>query len=140
MTLFEQAQTFFTAMNAKDFDTMVSMLSPTCEIRTPQGNFTGREEYRQWIAGLMRAVPDLTHELKGIKVESGNTLAFELHAFGMMTGPLGTPDGDVPPTGRHMDVGGTDFWRFNSDGLIELYHLSFDQLEFLTQLGIGQQI
>jgi len=137
MSLYEQAQTFFAAMNAKDFDAMVAMLSPTCEIKTPQGNFTGGEEYRQWIDGLMRAVPNLTHELNGIHVESGGTLAFELHAFGDMTGPLGTPDGDIPPTGRHMDVGGTDFWRFEH-GLIVQYHLSFDQLEFLTQLGIGQ--
>jgi predicted ester cyclase len=138
MSLYAQAETFFAAMNAKDFDTMVSMLSPTCEIKTPQGNFTGREEYRAWISGLMRAVPNLTHELRGIKVESGDTVAFELHAFGDMTGPLGTPAGDIPPTGRHMDVGGTDFWRFEN-GLVQQYHLSFDQLEFLTQLGINQQ-
>jgi predicted ester cyclase len=138
MSLFEQAEKFFAAMNAKDFDTMLSMLSPTCETRTPQGNFTGREEYRQWIAGLMRAVPDLTHELKGMRVESNDMLGFELHAFGTMTGPLAMPGGDVPPTGRHMDVGGTDFWRFNSGGLIEMYHLSFDQAEFVRQLGIGQ--
>ena len=137
MSLYEQAEKFFAAMNAKDFDTMVLMLSPTCEIRTPQGNFTGRDEYRAWISGLMRAVPNLTHELNGIKVESGDTVAFELHAFGDMTGPLGTPDGDIPPTGRHMDVGGTDFWRFEN-GLVQQYHLSFDQLEFLTQLGINQ--
>jgi predicted ester cyclase len=137
MSLYEQAEKFFAAMNAKDFNTMVAMLSPTCEIRTPQGNFTGREEYRAWISGLMRAVPNLTHELRGIKVESGDTVAFELHAFGDMTGPLGTPAGDIPPTGRHMDVGGTDFWRFEN-GLVQQYHLSFDQLEFLTQLGINQ--
>jgi hypothetical protein len=36
-----------------------------------------------------------------------------------------------------MDVGGTDFWRFEN-GLVQHYHLSFDQLEFLTQLGISQ--
>ena len=137
MTLFEQAEKFFAAMNAKDFDTMLSMLSPTCETRTPQGNFTGREEYRQWIAGLMRAVPDLTHELNGMHVESANMIGFELHAFGTMTGPLGTPEGDIPPTGRHMDVGGTDFWRFGDDGLIHSYHLSFDQADFVRQLGIG---
>jgi hypothetical protein len=73
----------------------VAMLSPTCEIRTPQGNFTGREEYRQWIAGLMRAVPNLTHELNGIHVESNGTLAFELHAFG----PQGETD-----HGRHQHL------------------------------------
>lgn len=137
MTLYEQAQKFFDAMNAHDFETMLAMLSPTCEIKTPQGNFTGREAYREWISGLMRAVPDMTHELRGIKVEHGDTVAFELHAFGTMTGPLTTPMGDIPPTGRHMDVGGTDFWRFEN-GLVQQYHLSFDQLEFLNQLGIGQ--
>ena len=137
MTLYEQAQSFFAAMNAHDFDTMLGMLSPTCEIRTPQGNFTGREAYRAWIGGLLRAVPDMTHELNGIHVENGDTLAFELHAFGTMTGPLTTPAGEIPPTGRHMDVGGTDSFRFEN-GLIQQYHLSFDQAEFIRQLGLGQ--
>jgi len=140
MTLFEKAQEFFAAMNAKDFDKMVSMLSPTCVTHTPQGNFTVREEYRAWIVGLMRAVPDLTHELKGMSVESGDMVGFELHAFGTMTGPFVLPDIEIPPTGRHMDVGGTDFWRFNGDGLIEQYHLSFDQTEFIRQLGIGEWV
>ncbi|MGE3270452.1 MAG: ester cyclase [Chloroflexota bacterium] len=138
MSLYEKAQRFFTLMNAHKLDEMVAMLSPTCETRTPQGNFTGREAYKQWIGGLLRAVPDLTHELKGIEVESGDTLAFELHAFGTMTGPLETPFGEIPPTGRTMDVGGTDFWRFDENGLVAQYHLSFDQAEFMRQLGLGQ--
>ncbi len=36
-----------------------------------------------------------------------------------------------------MDVGGTDFWSFEN-GLVQQYHLSFDQAEFIRQLGIGQ--
>jgi len=80
MSLLERAQRFFTTLNAQDPDAVVAMISPSCDIRTPQGSFTGGGAYREWISGLFRAVPDMTHELRGIAVESGQTIAFELHA------------------------------------------------------------
>ena len=136
MSLLDQAQRFFAALNAQDLDQVVSMISPVCDIRTPQGTFTGGEAYRDWISGLFRALPDFTHELRGIAVESGPTIAFELHAAGTFTGPLAMPGGDVAPNGRFIDVPGADLWRFE-DGKIVEYHLYFDQMEFLTQLGIA---
>ena len=74
-----------------------------------------------------RAMPDFTHEIRGIAVESDRAIAFELHATGTMTGPLAMPSGDIPPTGRSIDISASDFWRFE-DGLIALYHLYFDRL------------
>jgi steroid delta-isomerase-like uncharacterized protein len=136
MSLYEHAQNFFAAMNAHDFDTMASMISPTAEIRTPQGSFVGGQAFCGWIGGLLRALPDFTHELHGMAVESGDQLVFELHAAGHFTGPLATPDGDIPPNGRRIDVPGADFWRFK-DGLIVEYRLYFDQLDFLRQMGLA---
>lgn len=133
--LFEKAQRFFTALNAKDLDTVVSMISPSAVIRSPIGSFVGGEAYREWMNMHFRALPDFTHEIRGLVAESGQTLAFELHAFGTMTGPLAMPTGDIAPTGRRIDVSASDFWRFEN-GLIVEYHLYFDGMDFFRQLGV----
>jgi predicted ester cyclase len=132
MSLREQAERLFTALNAKDFDTAAAMISPSVDIRTPMGAFTGGRADREWIAEHFRAFPDMYHEIRGIAVESDQTLAFEWRA----TGPLAMPGGEVPPTGKTIGLPGADFWRCEG-GLIVAYHLYFDRLAFLAQLGLA---
>lgn len=84
---------------------------------------------------IFRAIPDFTHEIRGIAVESDQVLAFELHVTGTMTGPLAMPNGDLPPTGRSIDILASDFWRFEN-GLIVEYHAYLDRLDFFRQLGL----
>jgi steroid delta-isomerase-like uncharacterized protein len=134
MSLLKQAEGHFEALNAMDLDAAVAMISPSADIRTPMGAFTGGTAYGEWISRLFRALPDMCHEIRGIAVEEGQTLAFEWYTTGTFTGPLAMPGGDVPPTGKTIDVTGADFWRFEG-GLIVAYHLYFDHLELLRQLG-----
>jgi hypothetical protein len=47
------------------------------------------------------------------------------------------PGGEVPPTGKTIDVPGAASCRFEG-GLIVAYHLDFDHLEFPRQLGPAQ--
>ena len=82
-----------------------------------------------------RAFPDMHHEIQGITVESERTLAFEWRATGTFTAPLATPGGEVPPNGKTIDLSGADFWQVEG-GLIVIYHVYFDRLEFLRQLGL----
>jgi predicted ester cyclase len=140
MSLLQKADKFFAAMNARNLDEMAAMISPHADVRTPIGDLTGPQEYREWIEMHFRAFPDFTHELRGIAVESDTeqTLAFELHATGTHTGSLTLPSGDVPPTGRRIDVPAADFWKF-ADGLIVEYHLYFNLFDFLSQLGLVDQ-
>lgn len=135
MSLLKQAERFFRALNAHNLDEVVAMISPSANISTPLGSFTGGEAYQEWIMMHFRAMPDFTHEIRGMAVESDQVIAFELHATGTMTGPLAMPNGDVPPTGRTIDVSAADFWQFEN-GLIVEYQLYFNLLDFLEQLGI----
>jgi hypothetical protein len=41
MSLLKQAERLFTALNTMDLDTAVAMISPSADIRTPMGAFTG---------------------------------------------------------------------------------------------------
>jgi predicted ester cyclase len=134
-TLLEQAQRLHAALNTMDLDTAVAMISPSAEIRTPMGSFTGRQAYREWISEHFRTFPNMHHEIRGIAVEANQTLAFEWRATGTFSAPLKTPGGDVVPNGKIIDIAGADFWRFEG-GLVVTYHVHFDHLEFLRQLGL----
>jgi predicted ester cyclase len=135
MTLLDQARQFFTALNAQDMDAVVAMLDPQVAVQTPIGTFTGNEAYRDWMLMHFRALPDFTHEIRGLAAESVDTVAFELHAFGTFSGPLALPGGEAAPTGRRVDVPAIDIWRFAGGRVID-YHLYFDRVEFFTQLGL----
>ena len=135
MPLIDLAQQFFTALNAQDLDTIEAMIAPDADVRTPIGAFVGGGAYRQWMAMHFRALPDFIHEINGFTAESGDTLAFELHATGTFTGPLGLDGFDLAPTGRRIDIAAVDFWRV-IDGRIVDYRLYFDRLDFFTQLGV----
>jgi predicted ester cyclase len=135
MSLLERAQRLHTALNAMDLDKAVAMISPSAEIRTPMGSFTGGEAYREWISEHFRTFPDMRHEIRGLAMESNQTLAFEWRATGTFAAPLATPEGEILPNGNTIDILGSDFWQFEGD-LIVKYHIYFDQLEFLRQLGL----
>lgn len=139
MSLLALARRFFTNLNAHNLDKVAAAIAPSAQIHTPIGSFVGGEAYREWMEMHFRAMPNFTHEIRGMAAESGQTLAFELHATGTMTGPLALPGGDAAPTGRTIDISASDFWRFK-DGLIVEYHLYFDRLEFFTQLGLPSQM
>ena len=136
MSLLKQAERLFTALNTMDLDTAVAMISPTADIRTPMGAFTGGKAFREWISEHFRAFPDMHHEIRGVTVESDRTLAFEWRATGTFTAPLAMPGGEVPPNGKTIDLPGAEFWRVEG-GLIVIDHLYFDRLEFLQQLGLA---
>jgi predicted ester cyclase len=135
MSLLEQAERLFTALNTMDLDTAVAMISPSADIRTPMGAFTGRKAYREWISEHFRAFPDMRHEIRGITAESDRTLAFEWRATGTFAVPLLMPGGEVPPNGKTIDLPGAEFWRVEG-GLIVIDHLYFDRLDFLQQPGL----
>ncbi|MGN6743360.1 MAG: ester cyclase, partial [Amnibacterium sp.] len=75
--------------------------------------------FRQW----RTALPDVTGTITRLVVD-GDLVAMEIRWRGTHTGPLATPGGEVPPTGRRIEVWAT-FWQEWRDGRIvaERHHL-----------------
>ena len=55
---------------------------------------------------------------------------------GTHTGPLNTPNGPIPPTGKSIDLHSLSILRFEDDRVAS-EHNYFDQLDMLTQLGLA---
>ena len=78
------------------------------------------------------AFPDLCHRVS-VAVEGPTALAVELRATATHTGPVRSPRREVPPTGRALALSSCDFGR---DGRIATWHAYFDNVDFMTQLGL----
>ena len=99
------------------------------------GRATSLAEWRAYGEAFRRACPD-AHMVLDAVLEVGDTVAVEARFAGTFTGPLASPQGDVPPTGKAFELPFADFFRFQ-DGLVVEHHVYYDQVAFMAALGIA---
>ena len=58
------------------------------------------------------------------------------HMAGTNTGPLVSPEGEIPPTGRRVNIRMAFILRVTPTGQIEEDQTYFDEAEFMKQLGL----
>jgi hypothetical protein len=124
------------AMMGHDFDAAAACYAESAVAVTPdQGEIKGREAIIGYLKQQTEAFPDTGYEYMQ-KHESGNVAIDEGYITGTHTAPLPLPSGEtVPPTGKQIRVRGCDIATVEG-GLITQHHFYFDQMEFLTQLGL----
>jgi predicted ester cyclase len=67
----------------------------------PAGPVQGIDPFLEHSRGFITALPDSRMEVTAI-IESGNRVVIEGVYSGTHAGPLSTPQGEVPPTGRTL--------------------------------------
>jgi steroid delta-isomerase-like uncharacterized protein len=124
------------AINARDLDRYLANQQPDVEFAIPGGmTLLGREAVGQYIQVMWTAFPDAKLTF-GDQVLSEDSAATEVIMTGTHTGPLNTPNGPIPPTGKSINLRSLSILRFE-DGRIASERNYFDQLEMLTQLGLA---
>lgn len=121
------------AWNAHDGD--ADPWSADAELVTPDGRARGREQILDWLQGYWDAFPDARNEIVR-SIGSGAHVAAEGTMTGTHTGTLATADGDVPPTGRRVEIRWMAMYETAGDEIVS-EHSYFDQMQFLTQLGLA---
>jgi steroid delta-isomerase-like uncharacterized protein len=121
--------------NAHDVDGFAAVLADDVVFEAPggtrgQGKEACAEFFGSWFAAFSDARVDVhdVHFVDDVAVEEGTFT-------GTHDGVLHTPTGDVPPTGRAVRVGYIQVLRFR-DGKHVSFHLMFDRLAMLEQLGL----
>jgi ketosteroid isomerase-like protein len=122
------------AMEAGELDALQPLLDPDIEFRMGPEAGKGWGFFRPFLEGYLRGFPDLRHEELD-HVELGDTIALELLVRGTHAGPLQTPQGELPPTGRDVVWESVDYVKVR-DGRIASWHVYTDSLAFMTQLGL----
>lgn len=128
------------AMESKDKETLASSYAADAVAYTPdQGEIRGRDAISSYLFDLWEAMPDVRYNQMG-RYESGNVAIDEGIVIGNNTGPLRMPSGEtMQPTGKELRIRSCDVATVEN-GEITSHHFYFDQVEFLSQLGLMREM
>jgi steroid delta-isomerase-like uncharacterized protein len=133
----EVVKRMFAAFAAGDEAEMRAVCHDDLTFVDPAASGSSFEEWLAYNRPFWTAFPDARMELEN-QVVAGNTVVSELRYTGVHSGVMATPQGEVPPTGREIDVRGVSIDRVEA-GKIVSHHGYYDQLQFMTQLGLAGQ-
>jgi ketosteroid isomerase-like protein len=111
----------------------VDSLTDDVEFVSPLGAFTGPDAVREFFSGMHASFSDWHHD---VTIEAtGDVVAIEGTWNGTHSGPMPSPQGELPPTGKRLTVPFAGIVRVR-DGRVASVHNYFDQVPFMAQLGL----
>jgi steroid delta-isomerase-like uncharacterized protein len=121
--------------NAHDINGFAQVLADDVVFDAPGGmHGEGKEACAAFYGSWFAAFPDAHVDVQSVHIV--DDVAVEEGTFtGTHDGVLQTPTGDVPPTHRRVTIPYVQVLRFR-DGKHTSFHLMFDRLEMLEQLGL----
>ncbi len=125
------------AMESNDMEAARTLYAADAVAETPdEGTLHGADAIADWLIKFAEAFPDARYEqVNGLEI--GDTAVDEGFLTGTNTGPLPTPGGEsLPATGKAIRLRACDLATVK-DGAITSHRFYFDQMEFLTQLGLA---
>ncbi len=129
------AQGVVDAFNASDWEGSKEPLKPDAlynEIGTGR-QLRGYGEIIPALQAWKEAMPDVKGRVIR-SVASGNTAVLEVTWEGTQTGPLPSPGGTIPASGKHQTTPAAWVFEFEGDKVKESRHY-FDMLSLMTQIG-----
>jgi steroid delta-isomerase-like uncharacterized protein len=121
-------------LDGGDIDGLRTTYADDVEMVTPDEHVSGVEAALSILRSIHTAFPDLRHELLAA-IEEGDAVATEWRVTGTNTGPLLGLEGEIPPTGKRLDVTFAEFARID-DGRIARSVSYWDNAAFAEQLGL----
>lgn len=127
------------AIFAGDREGVARLYATDAVARTPdQGEIKGRDRIVAYLAEFTAAFPDGAWE-QVWGHESGDVAIDEGYLVGTHTAAMALPSGEsVAPTGKRVRLRGCDVATVK-DGQIISHNFYFDQVDLLTQLGLGPE-
>lgn len=124
------------AFNARDFDRVDEIVAEDFEhtnVATGE-TFHGPEGMKRFERGWIEAFSDAETEVVGL--HGGDDFAVvEFVGRGTHDGPMATPDGEIPPTGRRIETRFCEVFEAR-DGKLVRGRIYFDLATIMGQLGL----
>jgi steroid delta-isomerase-like uncharacterized protein len=127
------------AFNAGDWERMKATLAPDSvydELAT-QRRVEGADKIIEVNQSWKQAFPDAHGTLTSSQA-AGNVVIQEITWAGTNRGPMETPTGMMPATGRPVSIRAAMISTFDGDRIKETHHY-FDMMSMLDQLGVMSQ-
>jgi ketosteroid isomerase-like protein len=135
MTLLQIVDRHYAEINADDFTDAAELFSPDVVTEAPgTAPLSGIEALLGYGEAFLRAFPG-GRIRRDRFVESGDRIVVEGRFTGTNTGPLQTPTGELPATGRPLELSFADCFRI-VDGKITEHRIYYDTVGMLAQLGL----
>jgi steroid delta-isomerase-like uncharacterized protein len=130
----ELGERWFQALNSGEVDAAVSLLSDDVEFGSPAGTIKGSAEVGQFLEGYQLAFPEAKFAISAV-IGSGQTAAHEGTYSGTNSGPLTSPSGEIPATGKYASVPFVTVLETDGER-ITAHRAYWDQMGFMGQLGL----
>ena len=123
------------AFNAADWPRFRATLSDdvTYEEAGTGRQVDGADDYVRLCQGWKEAFPDVSGKVR-TAVAGGDTIAQEVEWVGTHTGPLATPAGAIPASGKGVKVAAT-LWSAVTDDKVRSVRHHLDVMTLLQQIG-----
>ena len=134
-TVADVAKEQLIAYNEKDWDRARAAFAPEVvydEVGT-QRRVKGVDDLLTAWKGWAKAIPDSRATFQSEMV-SGNTAVLEITWNGTHSGPLETPAGEIPPSGKKIEVRAVEVVDVANDRVQSVRHY-FDMTTLLKQIG-----
>lgn len=129
---------FIDAFNSHDERRIREGYAENVVFEAPGGvRLQGPEAATEYAMSFVRAFPDVRLTVRN-QFESDGWVAFEGEFEGTHRETLEGPGGSIPATNRRVTGKAAEILRIE-DGKVTEERLYFDQLEFLSQLGVIEQ-
>lgn len=125
---------FWAMFEAGTLDELGTLVDADVHFKMPGMEQRGLAALVQMLGAYRAAFPDMRHRVSH-HVEAGDTIALELVVEGTHTGPMHTPRGVVPATGKKVVWDSCDYIRIRNGKVIS-WHVYHDTVPFLTALGL----
>jgi len=114
----------------------LTFFAEDCEVIDVPSGMTSRgpDGYKQVILFFEEGFPGSSIDITNLFATEDQAVV-EFTGRGTNTGPLHMPTGDIPPTGRAVELRFCDVYRIR-DGKIVSYRSYYDALGCLQQLGL----
>ena len=123
------------AFNSHDQERIKACYADDAVFTAPGGiRLEGPEAIVEYAMTWLNALPDATATVDKAVIE-GDWVATQQTFTGTHTGTLVSPEGDIPATGKSVVGRAAEIIRIE-DGKIAEDHLYFDNMEFVTQIGL----
>jgi steroid delta-isomerase-like uncharacterized protein len=128
-------QTVHDYFSRNQFDKCVELAAETVQITAYAFGmtFNGRDEFRAFMQGFKQAFPDMVIEHNNI-LGDGSQVAVEFTAKGTHTGPLQTPAGEIPASGKKVALNVIEVYEWDNDRFTKMANYQ-DSASLMRQIG-----
>ncbi len=123
----------YSAWNKKDMGRVASLA--TADARVTNVATGARLGFREDAEVWSTAFPDGEIQAMNV-VAQGDCVIAECVGRGTHNGPLKTPAGDIPATGRRVELQFVDCYKLRNGKIVES-RIYFDMVSMMTQLGLS---